>query len=188
MNLPIKGGVQALIYHEDENIVIRDIIEEDIVSLFTWWVDKEINKYDPKPIPTNCVELVRECESYCQRFETEVITSDYSKRKYKYFIVCNKDGQPIGFVNLFSFDAENKQCEMGVEIGDKRYWRKGIAEKAIQIVIGYLFSKTDIRRVYIETGETNAPALSLFKKLNFIKCDEIMDEGFKFIMMELVKK
>lgn len=171
-------------YFQDEEIVIRDIVQEDVTSLFSWWVDKEINKYDPRPIPKNSIELLMECAGFCKRFDSEIINLDLKQRKYKYFIIGDKHKSAIGFVNIFSFDAENKQCELGVEIGDKRYWKRGIASKAVRVVTDYIFNNIGINRIYIETGESNIPALRLFEKLGFIKCDEIMDEGFKFIVME----
>jgi RimJ/RimL family protein N-acetyltransferase len=176
--------VNALIYFQDEEIIIRDIIEEDAISLFGWSIDGEINKYDPRPIPTNSFELLKECESFCKRFETEVMSIEFKQRKYKYFVICNIHQQAIGFVNIFGFDAENKQCELGIEIGDKRYWKKGMASKSVRIVSDYIFNNMDIGRIYIETEESNIPALRLFDKLGFMKCDEIIDEGFKFIVME----
>lgn len=173
-----------MIYFQDEETIIRDINPEDVISLFTWWVDKELNKHDPRPFPTNSIELLKECEGFCKSFDAEVINIDSKKRKYKYFMIDNKYNEAIGFVNIFSFDAENKQCELGVAIGDKRYWKKGIASKAVKIATDCIFSSMDINRIYIETGEFNIPALRLFEKCEFTKCDEIIDEDFKFIVME----
>lgn len=177
-----------MIYFEDEDIVIRDVISKDVISLFTWWVDKELNKHDPRPIPANSIELLEECERFCKRFDAEVINIDFTQRKYKYFMIDNNHNEPIGFINIFSFDAENKQCELGVEIGDKRYWKRGIASKAIRLAENYIFNNIDINRIYIETAESNIPALRLFEKLSFLKCDEIIDEGFKFIVMEKIQQ
>jgi RimJ/RimL family protein N-acetyltransferase len=179
--------VNTLIYFQDEEIAIRDIVHDDVISLFTWWVDKEINKHDPRPIPRNSMELLKECESFCKRFDNEVLNNDNKQRKYKYFIIDNIYKQAIGFVNIFSFDAENKQCELGIEIGDKRYWKKGVATKAVKATLDHIFKNMEIERVYIETEESNIPALRLFEKLEFAKCDEVFDEGFKFIVMEKKK-
>ena len=41
---------------------------------------------------------------------------------------------------------------MGIEIGDKRYWNKGIAYKAVKVATEYIFNNTDIKRIYIETS------------------------------------
>lgn len=73
----------------------------------------------------------------------------------------------------------------GVIIADKRYWRKGIAYTAINVVTKYIFDNMAIDRIYIETGETNKPALNLSDKLGFNKCGEVIeDNDFKFTIME----
>jgi len=174
-----------MIYYQDENIKIRDICDEDVVDLFSCSVDREINLHDPKPLPRSSKELIKECINYCSRFDKEVMNEDTAAIKYKYFIITNNEGDFIGFVNFFSIDKEKKQCEMGITIGDKRYWRKGIAFTSIKIAEKYIFDNMDIDRIYIETGENNEAALSLFKKLGFQKCGEYLEEeDFKFIVME----
>lgn len=180
----IYGGL-ILNYYQDENIKIRDICSEDVINLFSCRIDKELNLHDPRPTPNTSKELVAECINYCKRFDIEIMNENIEDRKYKYFIITNNEGNFIGFVNFFSIDKVKKQGEMGVIIADKRYWKKGIAFTAINVVTKYIFDNMDINRIYIETGETNKPALRLFDKLGFNKCGEYLeDDDFKFIVME----
>lgn len=175
-----------MIYDEDGKIKIRDIEQRDIISLFSCRIDKEINKYDPRPIPSNSKELIQECRIYCNNFERNVINDNKEDRMYKYFIITDSEENFIGFVNFFSIDTVEKQGEMGVTIGDKRYWRKGLAYNSINIAIEYIFNNMDINRIYVEIEENNKPSLALFNKLGFKKCDEyIEDEEFKFIVMDI---
>lgn len=177
-----------MIYYQDKEIVIRDICSSDVINLFSWQIDKELNKHDPRPIPNSSKGLIKECIDYCHRFDTEIMSPNIEDIKYKYFIITNKEDDAIGFVNFFSIDKIKKQGEMGVAIGDKRYWKKGIAFAAIRIAVDYILNTMDINRIYIETGEGNKPALRLFEKLDFKKCGEyIEDDGFKFIVMEKMK-
>ncbi len=37
-----------MIYYEDNELKIRDIIEEDVVNLLIWQLDKDINKHETK--------------------------------------------------------------------------------------------------------------------------------------------
>lgn len=174
-----------MIYYQDESIKIRDICSEDVVSLFSCTLDKELNLHDPRPMPNTSKELVAECINYCNRFDIEIMNENIEDRKYKYFIITNNAGNFIGFVNFFGIDKAKKQGEMGVTIADKRYWKKGIGYTAINVVTKYIFDNMEINRIYIETGETNKPALGLFHKLGFSKCGEYLeDEDFKFIVME----
>lgn len=174
-----------MIYYEDEIIKIRDIRNEDIINLFSCWIDKELNSYDPRHMPNTSKELMKECLSFCNRFDVEIMNGNIEDRKYKYFIITNNRDDFIGFVNFFSIDRINKQGEMGVIIADKRYWKKGIAYRAVNVAIKYIFDTMDINRIYIETNEANKPALGLFDKLGFNKCGEFIEDGnFKFIVME----
>jgi RimJ/RimL family protein N-acetyltransferase len=174
-----------MIYYQDENIKIRDTYSEDVINLFSCSIDKELNLHDPRPMPNTSKELVAECINYCNRFDIEIMNENVEDRKYKYFIVTNNEDNFIGFVNFFSIDKVKKQGEMGVIIADKRYWKKGIAFTAINVVTKYILDNMDINRIYIETGETNKPALRLFDKLGFNKCGEYLeDDNFKFIVME----
>lgn len=175
-----------MIYYEDGRIKIRDIEQGDIINLFSCRIDREINKYDPRPIPSNSKELIQECKIYCNNFERNVINDNKEDRMYRYFIVTDKEENFIGFVNFFSIDTVEKQCEMGVTIGNKRYWRKGIAYDSIRVAMNYIFNNMDINRIYVEIEENNKPSLALFNKLDFKKCDEYLeDEEFKFIVMDI---
>lgn len=175
-------------YYKDEIIRIRDICREDVINLFSCRIDKELNLHDPRPIPRNSKELLEECISFCSRFDEEIMNETVEERKYKYFIITDNKDNFIGFVNFFSIDNVKKQGEMGVIIADKRHFRKGIAYTAVNVVMKYIFDNMIIDRIYIETGETNEPALKLFKKLGFNCCGEyIEDENFKFIIMDKQK-
>lgn len=178
-----------MIYFQDNEIKIRDVIAEDINYLFSWNIDREANEHDPKPIPRNSKELQEECANFCNRFETQIINEKSEDRKYIYFIITNHKDEPIGFVNLFSIDKLKKQGEMGVVIGDKRYWKKGIGYKSVSTVLDYIFNELNIDRIYIETGESNIAALTLFEKLGFNVCGDYLEDGnFKFIVMEKINR
>lgn len=174
-----------MIYYEDKDIKIRDICREDITNLFSCRIDRKINKYDPRPIPSSSKDLIEECIRYCNEFDRNVINANKEERMYKYFIITNTEDDFIGFVNFFSIDTVEKRGEMGVTIGNKSYLRKGIAYTSIKTVMEYIFNNMDIKGIYVEIEESNKPSLSLFNKLGFKKCEEYLeDEEFRFIIME----
>lgn len=175
-----------MIYFQNDNIIIRSLKQEDVVPLFCCSIDKETNKFDPKPLPKSSTELLKECEYYCSIFHNEMLNESIADRKYLYFIITDNKDNFIGFVNFFSMDKLKKQGEMGVIIGDKRCLKKGIASLAVNAATHYIFDTLKFNRIYVETGEMNLPALGLFSKLGFNKCGEDIDEDFKFIVMEKI--
>ncbi len=174
-------------YYSDDQIKIRDVNEKDIPYLFQWWIDKSLNKHDPRPLPTSVRTLKEECDAYCKMFKSEIMNPVASENIYKYYIITNSKEEPIGFINTFDFNTNNDDAELGIFIGDKSYWNKGIASKSMNFIIDYHFNELSFKRIHIETGETNKVALGLFEKLGFTKCGELVEEdGFKFIIMEII--
>lgn len=173
-----------MIYYNDDKIIIRDIKECDVVNLFQCDIDKEINRYDPRPMPNTSRELAASCIDYCKMFDNEILNKKVDDREYKYFIITDSDEKFIGFVNFFDINKVKKQGEMGVIIGDKRYWHKEIAYIAVKAAVNYIFNNMDIDRIYIETTETNIPSKGLFNKLGFKLCGDVVDEDVKFLIME----
>jgi len=177
-----------MIYYADTQITVRDIREDDITALFPWWIDRTLNKHDPRPLPNDPASLIKECESYCDKFKREIMNEDSSLNVYKYFIITNLDDEPIGFINTFSYSENMDDAEMGIFIGDKSYWRKSIASRSMQIVMDHYFNEMNFKRLHIETGETNVSSIGLFEKLGFNKCSEDLEDcGFKYVVMEKLK-
>lgn len=121
-------------YYRDEEIAIRDICKNDVTVLFSWWISKDINKYDPRPIPMNSNELYKECNTFCNTFDNHIMMNDAIElNKYKYFMIENTEERQIGFINLFEFNTEKTQAELGIIIGDKAYWNMSIGYKSAKV-------------------------------------------------------
>lgn len=178
-----------MIYYKDENIIIRDIQKDDTPFLFSWWVDRSVNRYDSRDLPVDPQSLMKECREYCSNLETEVFNPDTSKNIYRYFITTDVEGVPIGFINAFDYDAITKDIELGIIIGDKRCWNRGIGTKMLHFVLKFLFNRMSLNTIHVETGEHNIPALRLFHKIGFQKTGEYYEtETLKFIVLTLEKE
>ncbi len=173
-----------MIYYNDNEITIRDIYRSDITALFSWWIDKSLDEFDPRPFPVDSESLIKECNLYCNVFEKEVMNDKAELNKYKYFIIADKEDRPLGFVNIFSLSEEGNSAELGIKIGDRTIWRKGIATKSLNAVLEHLFSEENFTRIHIETEESNIPSLRLFESLDFTRCNEYIEDNCKFIVME----
>lgn len=174
-----------MVYYKSKRIKIRDIEEEDVIPLFRWWIDRDVNLYDPRPIPDDPKGLMEECSRYCKRFMKEVMNKKKSQNRYHYFIITNMLNRPIGFINIFSFNEDRTEAELGIIIGNSSYWKKGIAYESMGAVLRYLFEEKHYKRIHIETGEDNNPARNLFTKLGFMECDAYLDEGYPCVVMEI---
>lgn len=77
------------------------------------------------------------------------------------------DGVHIGNIDLRNVQPENRTAELGVMIGDKRYWSRGYGSDAVRALVGFAFRMMNLQRVYLHTYEYNNRAQQAFKKAGF---------------------
>lgn len=173
-------------YIKTDQFIIRDVRQNDISFLFSWWIDRTLNKHDPRPLPIDSKSLTEECVRYCTMFDREIMNPDPSLNVYTYYIITNIEDEPIGFINTFSYNPEHTDAELGIYIGDKAYWKRGIAKEALRYILQMHFTDKGFERIHVETGSSNQASLRLFKGLGFIECGEyIEEEDFKYKVLEI---
>lgn len=85
-----------------------------------------------------------------------------------YAIHAADDGSHIGNVKLDFFDEKANVSELGLLIGDKKYWGKGIGFEACKLLIDFGFKTLKLRKIYLAVYESNPAAKKLYEKLGFV--------------------
>ena len=86
------------------------------------------------------------------------------------FAICDNINQThIGNIKLDKFDWVSRTCELGLLIGNKNYWGKGIGYEVCKLTIEYAFSDLNMRKVLLAVYENNPAAISLYNKLGFVQ-------------------
>lgn len=128
----------------------------------------------------------------------EVAQMDWFEKTSKdptklYMAIENKNGDFIGIVRADEWDKINRSIRIGVDIV-KKYRQKGYATETYFLLFKFLFENIGINRVWLEVAEYNTIALSLYKKLGFIKEGILRETLFRenkfynYIVMSLLKK
>jgi RimJ/RimL family protein N-acetyltransferase len=74
----------------------------------------------------------------------------------------------IGYFRLSNYSKENKNIYIGADIA-KEYTGKGIAKKAYNLFIPFLFTEYNLNKISLEVLSTNQKAINLYDKLGFVK-------------------
>src|SRR5436305_9969446 len=72
------------------------------------------------------------------------------------------DGKLIGQCALFNFEqcqGVNRNCELGIGIGEKSLWGKGYGSEASRLLLEWAFVHRNMHRVYLTTLATNERAI-----------------------------
>lgn len=108
---------------------------------------------------------------------------DYQEEAYKYkngyasynrsfilFLVSEKTSNKIiGRCGLHNWNKEHNRAEIGYNISDENYKRKGLMTESVSAIIDYGFNKLKLQRIEALVGSNNIPSLKIMEKHRFIK-------------------
>lgn len=90
-------------------------------------------------------------------------------QKEDYVFVIEVDGNLCGMIGLHpQKDVYRKSIELGYWIGEP-YWAKGIASRAVALVLDYAFSHLDVNRVFAGVLDNNEGSKKVLLKNGFIQ-------------------
>lgn len=99
-----------------------------------------------------------------EEFITSMLNADADKTFA--FAICVGE-EVVGSIGVFRCDNIHRQtAEMGYYIAEK-YWGKGIATSAVKQACAYVFSNTDIIRIFAEPFAYNAGSCRVLEKAGF---------------------
>lgn len=89
------------------------------------------------------------------------------------------DGEFCGLAEFYGCRADDKKISVGSRFM-RRYWGRGIASETLELMLGYLFSRTDIKLVAASTMVDNKASEAVLRKNGFtLASAEAEDWGFE---------
>jgi len=157
-------------------VVLRGKRREDALADYGWRKDPEMARYDgAKPITNSLAD-------FRALFEDELENPIPFRRT---FGVEDEEGRHIGNVMYYNIDRVKGEAEVGITIGDRRYWNRGYGTDALKTLIRYLFANTGMNRLRLKTLDWNRRAQRCFEKAGFVHCGKSRRSDGSFLLMEL---
>lgn len=159
------GENVVFIQGEQIDLLVKNI---EHVKIYHKWVNNPIvRKYLSVEIPLSLEEIKK------QWFP------DYKDDKNIWFEIWYKENQiPIGMVGLFKINYIYQTAEIGIFIGETKYWGKGIGTEAVNMILDYAFNTLNFRKILGGVNTTNTQSLKMFKKVGFIEEGHLKDMEF----------
>lgn len=82
-------------------------------------------------------------------------------------IVTRDSGSFVGTQRLAHIDWRSGTAELGVMIGDRSVWNRGLAKDAVSVACRYAFDNLGLRRLTAGTPEPNVAMRRCFERLGF---------------------
>ncbi len=149
---------------------------DDATNDYVWKTDPELARLDA------ALPLDMTFNEYLFVYINELNMSETVKHE---FSIETLNGEHIGNCAYYNINKFKGETEVGIILGNRRYWDKGYGAESMVSLLDYIFDKYNFRRVYLKTLDHNKRAQNCFLKCGFTDCGKKNLDGYNFILMEL---
>lgn len=138
-------------------ISLHRLTEADVTPEYVSWM--------------NDIEIVRYTESRFYRHTMEstigFVRNVSNEYNYAFAIIDNSTQQHIGNIKIGNINMHHRNADIGLIIGNKAYWGKGIATEAIRMCVDFAFYELKLHRVWAGVYSPNMSSARAFEKAGF---------------------
>lgn len=98
----------------------------------------------------------------------ETAQKDIKEIKQLRLMITSKTNEPMGFIDLFDYDAHNMRAGVSIVLIDK-HRQKGYGKDALSLLVNYSFNELCLHQLYVNILEDNTASMNLFKSIGFEK-------------------
>ena len=164
---------------EGKRVRLRPKRPEDALQDYTWNRDRELARLDGSLPPSIAFK------DYVEAYALE-LKSPLPRRER--FAIETLEGVHIGNCMYYDLDREKGEAEVGILIGDRRYWNQGFGTEAMDLLLDILFTGASVHKVRLHTLGWNHRAQQAFKKCGFTPASRAPRQGQPFLLMALSRE
>lgn len=160
-------------------IKLRDKNLADTLDDYTWQTDPELARLDAiSPLTFTYAQ-------YLSAYASELRYVSSARHR---FAIDTLDGKHIGNCAYYGINEAKDEAELGIMIGNRDYWDKGLGADAVTTLVNYVFQQTKLTRIHLKTLDSNSRARKCFQKCGFTPYGHQVRNGFSFVLMEIHRK
>ena len=137
-------------------VTLRPLEFDDIETLYNWSVTLELEMltgWGPR----------RSRAAYRQRFERRITEPENDFDMFGIMV----EGRLVGNVQLALIDQKERRAAVGIVLGEKQVWGRGIGSTALRLLLDYAFTVRSLERVYAEVYGFNTRSRRLMERIGF---------------------
>jgi len=141
-----------------KNVSLRALEPTDLELLHSWENNTEVWNISQTLVPFSKFVL----HQYLESQHLDIFTT-----KQLRLVIVNSANIPVGLIDLFDFDPQNKRAGVGVLISNETDRGKGYSKSALNVFLKYIFDHLGLHQVYANVGVSNKASIGLFLSLHF---------------------
>jgi diamine N-acetyltransferase len=143
-----------------EKTYLRALEPEDIDVLYSIENDEEFWEIGSTQTPFSKALLKR----YLENAHRDI----YDVKQLR-LVICSKEDEVLGLIDLFDFDPANHRAGIGIIISEKENRGKGHGSEALKLLCEYCFAHLKLHQVYANISDENKKSQELFERIGFEK-------------------
>ena len=152
---------------DGKRIYLRPLDENDASEDYCSWInDKEVNKY------------LESKKTTVENLKKYIIRRYYDPNCLFLGIFLKNKDIHIGNVKLEPIEFKKRIATLGILIGEKKSWNKGLATEALKSLIYYAFSNLKLDEINLGVQKKNIGAIRAYQKCDFRVYEET-EKGYK---------
>lgn len=141
-----------------ENIILRPLALSDANSSYLKWLkDKEVMRF----METRAAGYtLKDLRKYVKKMTTSGNSAIFA-------IIAKDAGIHIGNIKLGGINFFHRYANLGIMIGDKKYWSKGYAVEACRSLLRYAFRELNLNKITLGVYAAHLAAIRAYQKAGF---------------------
>jgi len=139
-----------------DDVTLRPLEFADIDALYRWHTDTELAMWAGWERPSSRARYQRKYERRITEPEDDLI-----------MLGVTLEGQLVGYVQLALIDRIERRAAVGIVIGEKALWGRGVGAKALRILLDYAFTDLCLERIFAEVYGFNVRSQRLMTRVGF---------------------
>jgi len=160
-------------------VILRCKRLSDAKDDYAWRSDEELARYDA------ALPLRISFSDFLASLLAQLRYPDPGRRSYA---IEDESGRHIGNAMYYNLREALGEAELGITIGDRRYWGQGYGSDAVQALVKLVFREKGLRRMFLHTLDWNVRAQRCFQKAGFVPCGLVQRDGRSFLLMEKLQR
>jgi RimJ/RimL family protein N-acetyltransferase len=152
-----SGSTAYIIEKPGAKVSLRPLEKDDLERSLKWLTDPLVNKY----LSHNFRDLTHEQEekwfNYIKRSGQDIVFAIIDKEK----------GLHIGNCALHKINKKKQTAELGIVIGERKYWDRGYGTDVVKTLLSFAFDDLCLSNIRLNVYDYNKRAIKAYSRCGF---------------------